>query len=439
MHDDVIVVGAGVAGLAAANCLAEAGRGVTLLEARPRLGGRIHTVFDPVFRHPIELGAEFVQGEPPEFLRRIEAWGLELQEVPEWRQRARNGSEQSFPEVEALVDRLLALRSPDLEDVPVAQLIRQRATPHFTSDELEAVTAYLESFHGADLDRFGTAALAENQATQTMDGDRVFRVAGGYGELMTRMTARLDSNQTKLRTETMVTRLRWQPGQVDVDARTRGGNVVEFTGSQAILTEPLGTLKAGRGAEGTVLLDPQPAGWEKALASLEMGAAQRITLQFETAWWMERDRPAPSLVRGRNEPFPVWWTTTTPGLPFLTGWAGGPRAKALAGQSHEQLVRLALKSASSIFGYSVEDLESWLRAAYSHDWSTDPFSRGAYSYGGVGAAAARDVLRTPVAGTLFLSGEALAPQGRNATVAGALVSGLQTAAALLEPVGSRSP
>jgi monoamine oxidase len=272
-----------------------------------------------------------------------------------------------------------------------------------------------------------------------MDGDRVFRVVGGYGELVSRMTGRLDSNQTQVHTDTMVTRLHWQPGQVDVEARTRAGNVVEFSGSQAILTEPLGTLKAGRSAEGAVRLDPQPAGWEKALASLEMGEAERITLQFETAWWLEGDQPAPSFVRGRKEPFPVWWTTTPPELPFLTGWAGGPRAKPLAGRSHEERVRLALQSASSIFGHSVDNLERWLRAAYSHDWSSDPFSRGAYSYGGVGAAAAREVLRRPVEGTLFLSGEALAPQGRNATVPGALVSGFRTAAALLEPVQSRSP
>ena len=218
MRGDVIVVGGGVAGLAAAGCLADAGRKVILLEARPRLGGRIHTVLDPDFGHPIELGAEFVQGEPKEFLRTVQALGIKLHEVPDRHERARRGIERSFSDVEALVDRLLGLRSSDLEDVPVSQLIRQRAAAQFTSDELATVTAYLESFHGADLDRFGTSALAENQAAQALDGDRTFRVAGGYGELVSCLAARLGADRVQVLTETVVTRLRWRPGQVHVEA-----------------------------------------------------------------------------------------------------------------------------------------------------------------------------------------------------------------------------
>jgi len=86
----------------------------------------------------------------------------------------------------------------------------------------------------------------------------------------------------------------------------------------------------------------------------------------------------------------------------------------------------------------VNTLEPRVRAVYTHDWSTDPFSRGAYSYGGVGALAARETLQRPVAGTLFLAGEALAGAGLNGTVSGALTSGLQAAATLLEvPVATR--
>jgi monoamine oxidase len=104
----------------------------------------------------------------------------------------------------------------------------------------------------------------------------------------------------------------------------------------------------------------------------------------------------------------------------------------MAGRTKDEVARVALESAASIFGRTVKMLESQVRAVYTHDWSADSFSRGAYSYGGVGALAARETLRRPVAGTLCLAGEALAGDGLNATVSGALTSGLQAAVTLLE-------
>jgi monoamine oxidase len=163
-----------------------------------------------------------------------------------------------------------------------------------------------------------------------------------------------------------------------------------------------------------------------------MGAAQHIVLRFETAWWIEKDKPPPVFLHGRCEPVPVWWTSSPPEVPFLTGWAGGPQALRLAGQTVKQLIPLALVSAARIFGREVRTLARELRAAYSHDWTSDPYARGAYSYGGVGAARARELLRRPVSGTLFLCGEALVDEGRNATVPGALTSGIRSAEALLQ-------
>jgi monoamine oxidase len=229
----------------------------------------------------------------------------------------------------------------------------------------------------------------------------------------------------------MVTGLRWQAGRVVLQIRGSDENVIELAASQAILTVPLGVLKA-------IDLDPLPTGWPEALGALEMGAARRVDLRFDTAWWIEANRPPPTFVFGRDQPFPVWWTTAPPRLPFITGWIGGPRAQAMAGRTHDEVARLALQSAASIFGRPVNTLESRVRAVHTHDWSTDPFSRGAYSYGGVGALAARETLRRPVGGTLFLAGEALAGDGLNGTVSGALTSGMQAAATLLDlPVATR--
>ena len=91
----------------------------------------------------------------------------------------------------------------------------------------------------------------------------------------------------------------------------------------------------------------------------------------------------------------------------------------------------ALESLASVFGRDLGELRSRMRLAYSHDWSADPFSGGAYSYGGVGAIEARAALARPVAETLYLAGEAVAEGGRNGTVHGALATGHRAAAEVL--------
>jgi monoamine oxidase len=430
MTGDVAVIGGGMAGLAAADRLARAGCKVVLLEARARLGGRIHTVVDPATDHAVELGAEFLEGQPRPLLQLIESAGITLQEIPERHERADQGSRRHFPDVEALVDRLLA-NIPDGEDIPVAQLLRQRARD-FSSQELDAITGYLEGFHAADLERFGTAALAENQAAEAQDAEHLFRLEGGYGRVVSHLASTLKVSGAEVRTETVAQRLNWKAGAVELEAQSRAGGATRIIAAQAVVAVPLSILKAARNAEGGLFPAPSPPGWSAALACLEVGPAQHMVLRFDDAWWVKQQRSPPVFMHGMGEDFPVWWTSTPPDLPFLTGWAGGPGASKLAGQTLEQLVPLALQSASSIFGIPVQRLASKLRAAYSHDWSSDPYTRGGYSYGGVGALPAREVLRRPVSQTLFLAGEALAEEGRNGTVPGALASGLRAVEAALQ-------
>jgi monoamine oxidase len=427
---DALIVGGGVAGLAAASRLASMGRKVVLLEARARLGGRVHTIRDPATGHPVELGAEFIQGHPDPLLKLIRSAGFSLHTITERHERAAEGRRSELPDGESLVDRLLNSDSP-LPDIPVAQLLRQRAG-RFTPSELEALSDYLEGFHAANLERFGSAALAENQAAEDEDAGRMSRLAGGYGQVVTELASRLQSDRAEIRTGVIVTRLGWKPGLVQVAARTTDGREVWVEAAQAILAVPVTTFKEDRNQEGTFFPEPAPAGWTEALGHLETGLAQHLVLRFEGAWWMKQRRPPPFFMHGRGEPFPVWWTSSPPDAPFLTGWAGGPRVSRLAGQNVKQLVPLALQSVARIFGRGVEALARELRAAYSHDWTTDPYARGAYSYGGVGALRAREILRRPVADTLFLAGEALADGGRNATVPGALASGFRSADLLLQ-------
>lgn len=424
---DVVVVGGGVAGLAAADQLARAGRKILLLEARSRLGGRVHTILDPGSGHPVELGAEFLEGDAEDLRHLAHQAGLQFHQISERHEQTDEGRRHAVPDVEELIDRLLAGNPSPASDVPVAELLKEQ-THRFARYELDMMSRYLEGFHAADLKRYGSRALAENHQAEKTDREQMRRVVGGYGQLVRFLQRRLEAAGVEIRTESPVTHLRWDPGTVQLTVRSPSGSE-RITAAQVILAVPVAVLRAGQPE-----IDPMPPRWEGALSALETGLAQRIDLRFERTWWLEPGRQPPVFVHGGSEPFPVWWTTSPPSVPFLTGWIGGPRAGSMANLGLKELVGQALLSLSSIFGYNSATLARWLRAAHAYDWSSDPYALGAYSYGGVGAAAARETLRQPVGGTLFLAGEALAVQGRNATVAGALSNGLHTAAALLDTV-----
>ena len=425
---DVLVLGAGIAGLAAAERLAAAGRRVLVLEARDRLGGRIHTVDDPGLQHPVELGAEFVHGRPAELVELIHAAGLHQQGFPERQVRApgRRASRNADPRVE--LARMLAAE-PHV-DRPMADLLRDRVAD-VDRATIGSLQGYLEGFHAADLTRLGTRALAENEAAEDEDGDEPQRVAEGYGALVSRMADCLDPALVEIRLGVTATAVRWRRGEVRVALRSSTGEV-EAAAPRALLTLPLPALKRRSREPGAVRIDPLPPAWPEALATLHMGAAHRIALGFDGRWWAPDGEDGPGFIRGADEPIPVWWSALPSRTPLLTGWVGGPRATALAGRGEDAILRAALDSLASIFKRDPAELRSRLRLAYFHDWVADPLAGGAYSYGGVGAIEARAALVRPVDGTVFLAGEGVAQRGRNATVHGALTSGREAAALLAQ-------
>jgi monoamine oxidase len=130
---------------------------------------------------------------------------------------------------------------------------------------------------------------------------------------------------------------------------------------------------------------------------------------------------------------PVWWTTHpehSP-LPTLTGWAGGPRASAFAGRNAEALGHDACRTLAEIFGLSEDRLRAALVSTHTHDWASDPFACGAYSYVPVGALDAPFAMAEPQSATLFFAGEHTDVTGHWGTVHAALRSGLRAAAQVL--------
>jgi monoamine oxidase len=428
---DVVVLGAGMAGLAAAERLGAAGRRVVVLEARDRLGGRIHTVDDPGLEHPVELGAEFVHGRPAALLDLIRDLGLTLETVPRREAPSELIGTPPLADIRNSLTRLLEA-SDALPDRPVADLIRDRGALLGSPDELRLVSQYIEGFHAADLGLIGTRALAENESADDDGSTSMHRVREGYGALVRRLAARCDGARVEFRLGTVATGLAWRHGEARVAASTTDGGSETVAAPRVVVALPLHVLKRMTGSGGPAWVDPLPPAWRAALDTLHMGTAHRVALGFDRRWWVADDAAGPGFVRGRDEAFPVWWTALPSRAPMLTGWIGGPRATALSGRGEAAILRAALDSLASVFGRDVGELRSRLRVAYSHDWSADPWAGGAYSYGGVGAIDARATLARPIDGTLFLAGEAVAEGGENATVHGALASGRRAAAQVLD-------
>jgi monoamine oxidase len=415
---DVVVLGAGIAGLAAARSLAEAGLGVILLEARDRVGGRILTARAPDINLPIELGAEFVHGRPPELLDLIHEAGLTLFEREGefvCYENGKLGDCSFFGEAFAVLDDLPA--SPDM---PFTEFLAQANL----SDHLAArVKGYVEGFNAADATRIGTAALRkQQQAEEAIEGDRSFRIVEGYDWLPAYLLDRFLASGGQLHLSTPATSIHWSPGKVRIE--TANPALPEVHAIRAVIALPLGVLQSKN-----VPFSPEPAVSLAAIRKLAMGTATRITLVFRERFW-ETSIPDLSFLIAQDQTPPTWWTSAPDPSPTLTGWIAGPKAITGALHTGPALHDAALATLATIFHRS--DLPALLIDSQFHDWQSDPFSLGAYSYAPAGALRASSDLAVPIQSTLYFAGEHTDTTGHWGTVHAALRSGLRAASQVLE-------
>jgi monoamine oxidase len=419
MHDnryDVAIMGAGIAGLAAARSLATAGQKVILLEARDRIGGRILTERDSATDLPIELGAEFVHGRPPELLDLIREAGLTLYEREGEFVCFDNGTLGDcgfFEEAFGVLDDL-----PASPDVPFSEFLAQK---HLPGHLAARVKGYVEGFNAADATRIGTAALRkQQQAEEEIDGDRSFRIAEGYDRLAAHLLDRFITSGGIPHLNTPATSIIWKPGEVRI--ATANPHLPEVHATHAVIAVPLGVLQSG-----SLRIAPEPPGPAAGIHKLAMGTATRITLVFRERFWETVMPNLSFLIALENTP-PTWWTSAPNPSPALTGWLAGPRAiRAATGAA---LKDQALATLATIFKRN--DLPALLTRFHAHDWQSDPYSLGAYSYAPAGALEASDDLAIPVESTLYFAGEHTDTTGHWGTVHAALRSGLRVAAQILE-------
>lgn len=426
-HADAIVVGAGVSGLTAARLLQEQGLTVIVLEARDRIGGRVHTMRDG---RVTDLGASWIHGitDSP-VAAAAEAFGMPTVEFtvggyqPDGRPIAYYGPDGTrlsdadaarfaadIHEVDAALAMVVASSAPDASyrDVTDAALEGMR----WDAERTQRVREYLE--HRAE-EQYGVwieDLAAHGLDDDSIEGDEVV-FPDGYDRLPMRLAEGLD-----VRLGHVVSRVDWSGGRVTVTS-DRG----VFTAATAVVTVPVGVLQSGS----FVIEPPLPEPVAGALGRLRMNAFEKVFLRFPAKFW-DDDVYA---IRQQG-PESVWWhswydLTPLHGVPTLLTFAAGRAATASRRWDESDVVDTVLAQLRRLYGSRVPQPTRVDVTA----WQDDPYALGAYAYMTVGSTTDdHDDLATPIGGILHLAGEATWTDDP-ATVTAAMLSGHRAAGNVL--------
>ena len=434
---DVVIVGAGAAGLAAFRHLDGAGKRVLCLEARDRIGGRIYTIHDPMSPIPIELGAEFVHGRPPEILRVVESAALKLYACQEHAVHIRDGRARGNEDAWLQVDDVMKGMEAAVKEGREETFADFIGRSNYSDDAKQLATSYVEGFNAARREIIGIQSIVKDaKAADQIDGDRAFRIMDGYDAVPRWFTQGVETLSRKLMLNCPVQAIRWMRGRAEVDfLSVATGAMRSVTATQVIITVPLGVLQAEPGSMGAIRFQPEIPNIVAAAKRLRFGQVVRMILRFDEPLWEENEELAEAGFLLSNERhFPTWWTPLPVRARSITAWSSGRRPDELLGLPKTELVNRSLHDLGRILHIDEDKLHALLRAVYFHDWQQDPFSRGAYSYVPAHAMTAREILAEPVADTLFFAGEATELNGHSATVHGAIASGVR-AARQIAPIG----
>ncbi len=423
---DVVIVGAGAAGLAAARTLSAHGVSAVVLEARDRVGGRLLTREDAILPVPFDIGGEFVHGTAEASFALLRSAGTVAIDTAGTSFAFEDGElrerEDPFEIVERVMERARSLP----RDVSVEEFLRGLPDAPSAQRDRRYVRMLVEGFDAADPAVASTLAIAEEwNGDPSGQTSQQFRPLGGYARLMRALVDALDPRLAHVRLLTPVHALHREAGGVRADATAASGEAVTVRAKAALVTLPVGVLRAG-----SVRFEPAlPQRTTDALAQLVMGPVVKLGLRFRTAFW-ERVRDGRYRDGGffyrADGAFPTFWTLLPLRAPQMIAWAGGPKAAALAGKDLGELTAIAMHDLRALFGDDA-DPAAELVAAFAHDWQADPYSLGAYSYAAVGGSHARAQLADPVDGVVFFAGEATATAAEAGTAAGALISGERAA------------
>ena len=419
---DVVVIGAGAAGLMAALEIALSGKLVAVIEAKNSAGGRIKTVEDNGY--PVELGAEFVHGNLALTKALLKEAGASIYITGGriWQYEGGQLQEQEnfIEDFDVLAKNCNGLKN----DKSVADFLQHDLAGDQYNELRFSVKNYVEGYYAADTSRASTLAFCE----EFINGeDEQYRIQEGYRPLVNLLENKCLEAGVLFFFAQPVRQMQWAKGAVT--AVTDTGT---FTGKKALITVSVGVLQK----EG-IPFSPALPHIQTAALALGFGHVQKLVFGFNEPFWKEVEgKPNGDLSElgflFSSEEIPTWWTHFPKNEAIITGWLGGPQAAAWKSLPEYELKEKALSSLSRVFNREKESLEKQVEAFWYFNWSADPFFGGAYSYEVVGGKERIAELLEPVEETLFFAGEGLHHGKDIGTVEAALQSGKAAAKRLLQ-------
>jgi monoamine oxidase len=415
----ILIIGAGAAGLMAAFTLAD-NYDVTILEARNRTGGRIHSIPQKINNELLETGAEFVHGNLPQTLSLIKKAGLTLEKVTgkmftvsncEWKEE-----EEMIEGWDELLDKMKSLK----DDITLDGFLETYFADPSYENLRRHTRAYAAGFDLADPTKASTKSLYREWSQETEDQ---YRIKEGYGALISFLQTQCEEKGCRILTGKKIKQIDWQKNEVT--AYTSGNE--KFNAQQVIITLPAGILQQAI-SDASINITPPLDKYDAAFQHIGYGHVLKIILIFKTAFW-QQEHPDTGFIFS-EEIIPTWWTQSSTS-PVLTGWLGGPAAVQWENISEEKIIETAIGSLSRIFKTDAASIISYLSEHLILRWSNKPASLGAYSYETPLSEASVKILTTPIDNTVYFAGEALYKGPHPGTVEAAFCSGLETAEKIL--------
>lgn len=412
-NPDVVIIGAGGAGLSAARTLQAAGKSVVILEAMNRVGGRAYTESD-TFGVPFDWGCQWIQAaDRNPLLPLAKEWGfdphlhdLELDRVY-YGAKARRFSAREMTRTKTIEERFPKInkRAARFRDGAVSSVLVPR-TP-----EEEAAMTYMFPMDMA----VDPGDLSIRDWARQGELSPNYLVQKGLGSVVARFSEGLPISLS-----TPVKRIRY--GGKGVTVETEKGDV---QAKACIVTASTGALQSGY-----IRFDPALPEWkENAIGELPMGLLAKIPLLLDG----ERFGLSPfeDILYERPGLQDIYFLCFPFDMNMMIGFVGGSFAWQLTAEGPEAATNFALESLRRLFG---EKAAHHVKKAEFSRWANIPWTRGSYSAALPGKFSARAALARPLNERVFFAGEALAGP-LTQTVGGAVLSGEAVAKDVLKQIG----